>query len=166
MYLVKTIALSNTAFIGVSFFLINFTLALGFLLWDSFASSSGKKMIWQILFEFLFYYPVALVGFLLLALVLYFLSLVFGGKGYLKQTLSLLGLSSFPIIFLFAPLISALAIIYWSILLIFILQKVFRYRLHSAVISVLIPFSVLFVLLYVAGLLNINPLLTTISSLL
>lgn len=110
-----------------------------------------KKVFLQIFSEMLFFFPFALIVILLLSTLLYFFSVVLGGKGSFAQSLSVIGLSSYPIIFLFVPWLSPLVLIWWTIVLVLSFQKIHRYRMTYAVICIFFPFLIITSFMFATG---------------
>jgi hypothetical protein len=109
----------------------------------------------QIFSEMLFFFPFALVGFIVFAFLLYFLSVILGGKSSFSQTLSIMGLSSYPLILLFVPLLTPLSLIWWCFILVFGFQKVHQYKFTYAIISVVLPFLLIASVMMTIGFLKL-----------
>lgn len=152
---VKILSQTNSPFWSLIFFSINFCLAL--LVWaleNIFESPQGKVFM-QIFSEMLFFFPFALVGFIVFAFILYFLSVVLGGKSSFAQTLSIMGLSSYPLILLFVPILTPLSLIWWCFVLVFGFQKIHQYKFLYAIISVVVPFLLIAAIMLAVGFLKL-----------
>jgi hypothetical protein len=103
----------------------------------------------------LFFFPFALVGFIVFAFILYFLSVVLGGKSSFAQTLSIMGLSSYPLILLFVPILTPLSLIWWCFVLVFGFQKIHQYKFLYAIISVVVPFLLIAAIMLAVGFLKL-----------
>lgn len=114
-----------------------------------------QQVVIQAASESLFFYPAAVVVFIGLTLMMYFLSLLMGGKGAFNKTLAVMGLSSFPLIFLFVPVLAPFGIAWWGGLLILTFQKIHSYKYRYAAISVAFPLLLLIILMLIVGFLNL-----------
>lgn len=154
-YLVNILSQTKSPIWGIIFFLLNFSLALMIWALENLLETPQKKVFIQAMSENVFFLPGAFVGFLILALILYVLSIIFGGKSSFSQTLSVMGLSSYPLILIFIPAASALVLIWWSALLVFSFQKINHYKFRFAVISVVFPLLILAALMMAVGFLKL-----------
>jgi hypothetical protein len=115
------------------------------LIWalENLLETPQRKVFFQIFSEMLFFIPGALIGLILFSLGLYLLSVILGGKASFSHTFSTMGFSSFPLIVLFVPYLSPIALIWWCFLLVFAFKKIHGYRFSFAIISVVGPFLVI-----------------------
>lgn len=164
VYFIHLLSETNSPFWGTIFFLINFTFALGGLLIRTYLQNSNPSILFQSFSEIIFFYPLALVGFLFFSFILYILSVLLGGKTSFGQSLSAMGLSSFPLIVFFLPYLALLGIFVWATYLVFSFYKIYHYKFHLAVIGVVVPFLVVAAFMIAVGLLNLAPVMSTISS--
>lgn len=139
----NTVAQTKTPVWGTVFFLFNFSLALIIWALENLSETPQKKVFIQAMSENIFFLPGALGGFMGFGMIMYFLSVLLGGRSSFSQTLSVMGLSSFPLILIFIPSVSAIALFWWCALLVFCFQKINHYKFRFAVISVALPFLVL-----------------------
>ena len=151
-------------FWGLIFFLLNFTVVLSFLLITIYLQTGNNTVVYQTFSELIFFYPLALVSFLILAISLYICSVFLGGKAPFGQTVSVMGLSSFPLLFIFISYFSLPSLIIWGFFLAFSFQKIHHYSLQRSVLSIIFPFLVIIAFMLAMGLLNISFLEATISS--
>jgi hypothetical protein len=76
-----------------------------------------------------------------------------------------MGLSSYPLILLFIPMLSTLTLIWWCFILVFSFQKVHKYSFSLAIISTVLPFLVIAALMLATGFLKFPTDLGKIGSL-
>jgi hypothetical protein len=139
----------------VIFFSINFSLAL--LIWalENLFETPQKKVLLQALSEVIFFFIPGMVGFLLLVALLHVISVLFGSRSKFSQTLSVMGLSSFGLIAVFIPSLSAIGLLIWCTLVVFSFQQIHQYKAVFAVLIVAIPFLVLTALMLATGFLKL-----------
>lgn len=166
VYFIQILPQTNTPFLAVLFFIFNFSLALLVFVIESYWEAPYQKVFFQALSELVFFYPLAFGVFIFLMVLFYFFALIQGGKSSFQQALTVAGLSSFPLIFVFVPVVTILAIVWWGAYLALGFQKIHRINFYKALLTVAVPLSILMVLMSVVGLLNISWLLNTIVSLL
>jgi hypothetical protein len=136
--------------------LINFSLAISVFILERWLENQKQQVVFQAASESLFFYPAAIGVFVGLALLMYFLSLLLGGKGAFSKTLSVMGLSSFPLMFLFVPALAPLGIAWWGGLLILTFKQVHSYKYRYASLSVAFPLLLLIILMMIVGFFNLS----------
>jgi hypothetical protein len=106
---------TNSPVLATGFLALNLIFATLILIIENLTETPEKRVFMQILKELIFLFPLLLVIFLLLGGSFYVLSVVAGGKSSFRQTISVLGFSSFPLIGLFLPMVSSFLLLWWII---------------------------------------------------
>lgn len=131
-------------------------MAVSVFILERWLENQKQQVFIQAASESLFFYPAAIGVFLGLALFMYFLSLILGAKGAFSKTLSVMGLSSYPLMFLFIPVLAPLGFIWWGCWLILTFHKIHSYKYRYAAISVAFPLLLLVILMLIVGFLDLS----------
>ena len=114
---------------------------------------------WVLFFPFVseIFFPVFLLLFFLLlfGVFLYVLAKILKGKGNFKSSMSATFFSTTPLLFGFLPILQIIAILYWIFLLIISFLKIHQYSKTYAVLNIIIPVSVIILILFALGLINL-----------
>lgn len=162
-YFINTLSQTNSPVWSVVFFSINFSLALFIWALENLFETPQKKVLLQALSEVIFFFIPGLIGFLLLAAFLHVISVIFGSRAKFSQTLSVMGLSSFGLIMVFIPSLSAIGLLFWCALMVMSFQKIHQYKAIFAVLIVASPFFILTALMLVTGFLKLPFEISTLS---
>ncbi len=155
-------ALNSTLF-PLFVLLVNFSVGVGFLIYQRYIEQPRISTVHQALSELIFLYPLILLGVIFAAILLHLLAVFLGGKGSFVQTVRGICYSSYSFLLLLIPGLSILGVFFGAFLLIVIFSKFQKYCLTMAFVTVAFPLLIIIGLLSALGFLNLSYILTTLS---
>jgi hypothetical protein len=160
----KIISQINSTVTSLVFYTVNFSLGvLALIIWRYIQTKDGS-VFFQTISEMIIVLPVAILGLIFFSLILYILAVIFGGRAGFVQSLSVVGFSSVPIIFIFIPNWNLLAFSFWIYLLILSFKNIHKYKQRLAFINIVFPFLIVFIFMIVVGLFNFSSIISRIQN--
>lgn len=143
----------NTALI---FFITNLSLSIILLIAYKYYFLQNVTVFFQTISEMVLVLPFLILLMFILTLILYIGAVFLGGKGGFTDSLKVVSFSSAPVIFLFIPYLNLVGLVFWVYLLTMSFHQIHKYKLQTAVVNIVFPFIVLFILMTVVGLFNLH----------